>query len=436
MAISKEIRKQIMNCYFKRDKAELLLEQIGFPPNRFPSGEGDAFWMNVFREIDNGILPNQGQALVDLFAEQYPYSQVFSQGASAPSIQQSRQGASLTVYDVEDFRGTIAQVREIASSMNLIVDPSVTSEDQLSFNVDADPQRLQALVLAVTQRLRETGTSGNVGSVPFRDYVIRQIIVEGPDTARYEIVNLPASTRTADLGAGVLGLYPKNPGERPRNYVIDNLRTGQRMNPDLSLHENDVREGDTLATSPEGTAGMIHPTRHSEALTRARLQILQFAKQRRGFLVTADAIERPTQYRFEFSEPSWGPPLGKVEPEPIEQHRVSLLMPPSFPLTAPTVYWLTPIFHPNIDPAYGFVCLGELRDGWRPNTNFSMICQMLVDLAGFRNYEVKLGLNKAAQDWATSPQGQAAIEQRGGVCLLHKLVQSHHSGRKLDIRRL
>lgn len=260
MAISKEIRKEIENLFAQRERAEWILEQIGFPMDRLPQGSGRTFWASVFPELDNGTLPNGGWELVEKAAEMYPNNPVLKDATSSSNV--SRQGASLTIQNVQNIRETIALVREIAAGMNLSITPAFNRDQQLSFHVDADEEHLRSLAESVARRLREMDISGSVKSVPFHDYILQQVIIEGPDTARYEIRDVPASTATADVGAAILGTYP-NIHDKVQ-YVIDSLSTGKRLHPDLSLHENGVREGDIFAATPVGAAGGPSPEQNQK----------------------------------------------------------------------------------------------------------------------------------------------------------------------------
>ena len=94
--------------------------------------------------------------------------------------------------------------------------------------------------------------------------------------------------------------------------------------------------------------------------------------------------------------------------------------------------WRSEVFHPNIVPAWrgdvpkGAVCLGPLMDAYRPDLDFAVLCQLLVDMAGYRNYEARtLGrweetegyVNVPAATWARSERGQERILAIGGIPL-------------------
>jgi len=169
---------------------------------------------------------------------------------------------------------------------------------------------------------------------------------------------------------------------------------------------------------------MINPRDRAAALLRARAQVADYARTHPGFEVLVDEADTPTEYELHFRERSVAPGAdGAGEPVPTEHHQVCVVLGSGFPLTPPAVYWESPIFHPNIFPNYdspsalaepefrGLVCLGRLADDYRPDFDFGELCQMLVDMAAFRNVSVfDLGdpaeiranfYDKAAAVWLT-----------------------------------
>jgi ubiquitin-conjugating enzyme E2 D/E len=53
---------------------------------------------------------------------------------------------------------------------------------------------------------------------------------------------------------------------------------------------------------------------------------------------------------------------------PYEQgiYDLQITLPENYPFTPPTVKFVTPIFHPNIAPKSGSICLDILKDKWAP----------------------------------------------------------------------
>jgi len=171
-------------------------------------------------------------------------------------------------------------------------------------------------------------------------------------------------------------------------------------------------------------------------------EITDFARTHPGMAVRANSATLPSDYELEFDQDSFGPPQpGELDPISIRHHVLRIELGPDFPEVAPQVFWLTPIFHPNVFPNYdserarenphlrGWVCLGELDDAWFPGMPFDDICQTLVDIAGYRNYDLyrvtaapdaepQLRPNfvdPAAAEWAAHHQEE--IRDRGGVAI-------------------
>ncbi|CAN8072004.1 unnamed protein product [Agarophyton chilense] len=79
------------------------------------------------------------------------------------------------------------------------------------------------------------------------------------------------------------------------------------------------------------------------------------------------------------------------------QFRLDLAFPAAYPLTAPTVKFETPIFHPNIDMS-GNICLDILKDKWSPTYNVSTLLLSIQGLLDTPNNDSPLN-NQAAQLW-------------------------------------
>jgi hypothetical protein len=211
----------------------------------------------------------------------------------------------------------------------------------------------------------------------------------------------------------------------------------ERCDPDKTLHESDIHDGDTLHVAPESTAGSLNPVIRESALARVRAQIVDYAQGHPGFHVEANARHIPTEYTFKFRAPSFAsPPVQDAPPIETDAHVVFLILPPDFPMKSPAVFWQTDIFHPNVSPINGEVCLGDLGEHYRPGLDFGELCQMLIDIAAFQNYAVSEGYNKQAQEWAVSEEGQTAIEARGGKSVIRKLYDEIRTPRPLTIKRL
>lgn len=436
--------------------AGVLLAAIGFPRTRipnFPEG-GDAlnFWTRVCELINNGVFEGGFDALIEAAAKRYPYNPVFARYRT-PEVEVPPQGAvSILVMGWSDPQDLINTARTLAQQQGMNPDTVnlgfANIEGVLLSLTDWTPDQALSLAKALAENSANTANPARttVSTSPFTDYLISRLLIEGPDQARFEIGNIRASTKVGDIARGVIGtqydpgMFGSGTTGAGRNAVVDHVNkdgTNERCDPDKTLHESNIRDGDTLHVSPESTAGSINPVTREEALARARSQIVTYAESHPGFQVDANARRIPTEYIFRFQAPSWAPPpVPGGDPVEIETHEVFLFLPADFPMQAPGVYWRTPIFHPNVDPKDGEVCLGALGEHYRPGLDFGELCQMLLDIATYQNYAVEEGYNLEAQKWALSKDGQVAIEKRGGKSTIRKMIKQIITPRPLQIKRV
>jgi ubiquitin-protein ligase len=167
------------------------------------------------------------------------------------------------------------------------------------------------------------------------------------------------------------------------------------------------------------------------ALATVREQMMRSIQQHPEFKVLADAAG--SEYVLEFHAPSLAPPPpDSSEPIPINFHRVLIRFPPTFPEEPPAVSWLTPIFHPSIDPVDGRLVLPHLLKGRQ--ISMERLCQLLLDLATFQNYPLD-GCNPSAVRWLTTPTGQSTIQQMNGN-LLHQRIDAGSPDRRKRMQPL
>jgi hypothetical protein len=200
---------------------------------------------------------------------------------------------------------------------------------------------------------------------------------------------------------------------------------------DETLRDAGIQDGDSLAVGFEGRAGALHPAIRLDALDQAGAQIRRYARQERGAVARpSGGGDPPSAWELEFDRPGFGPPgLDTGEPTLITHHRVRIELGADYPLGAPVVFWLTPIFHPNVFPNYdstrarrypefrGLVCIGAV-DG------VDTICRLVVDMAAYTNYSVGIDpdgpggrplgdfYDEDAAAWAA--RNGDAIQRRGG----------------------
>ncbi|XP_051489173.1 ubiquitin-conjugating enzyme E2 C [Apus apus] len=79
------------------------------------------------------------------------------------------------------------------------------------------------------------------------------------------------------------------------------------------------------------------------------------------------------------------------------RYRLSLEFPPGYPYTAPTVRFLTPCYHPNVD-TQGNICLDILKDKWSALYDVRTILLSIQSLLAEPNIESPLNTH-AAELW-------------------------------------
>ncbi|XP_038076258.1 probable ubiquitin-conjugating enzyme E2 C [Patiria miniata] len=78
-------------------------------------------------------------------------------------------------------------------------------------------------------------------------------------------------------------------------------------------------------------------------------------------------------------------------------YKLSMTFPPNYSYSAPTVKFLTPCFHPNVDTE-GNICLDILKEEWIPTYTVSSILLSIQGLLAAPNVDSPLNL-QAAQLW-------------------------------------
>lgn len=79
------------------------------------------------------------------------------------------------------------------------------------------------------------------------------------------------------------------------------------------------------------------------------------------------------------------------------QYTLTMHFPSNYPISAPTVKFETPIFHPNIDMS-GNICLDILKDKWSATYTVSTLLLSIQGLLETPNNDSPLN-NQAAELW-------------------------------------
>lgn len=442
----------LAETYNTAPRADIILDAIDFPAAQRPTftTSSDQAWNDIFREIARGIVPAGFRQLLEAALRVYGHNATFVElrgryleAPPRPEVVAEPPGQRLETChvifraDTEDERTAVRSWLEGAQLAPVEVWSTPSS---VSFQINADDSG------AVRTLLDQTSFGWTVVPPGAPDYLLRQIFVDGPDGRRFRVVDAPAQQTVGNVAAEVVDRYgPTFPGAK-RPTVIDHVRSdgsGQRVDPGSTLHDQGIRDGDRLRVGFQATAAAGNPADRENALFRVKNQILAYAAAHPDLSVAANSTVAPTEYRLEFSQPSFGPPeVPGGEPVAIRRHVVVIMLGAEFPVVAPKVFWMTPFFHPNVYPNYdsetlrenkdaaGLVCLGALDESFHAALDFGDLCSMLRDIAAYRNYSIFLAdgtidgagrpgirgdyFDPLAAAWTTSQRGSERIAAIGG----------------------
>ena len=87
-------------------------------------------------------------------------------------------------------------------------------------------------------------------------------------------------------------------------------------------------------------------------------------------------------------------------------HRAEVFLPQDYPRRPPFCRMLTPVFHPNIDPAK--ICIG---DHWSAGQSLAHLIVRIGEMLSYQSYNVKSPLNAEAAAWAELNVGQLPLDR-------------------------
>jgi len=91
-------------------------------------------------------------------------------------------------------------------------------------------------------------------------------------------------------------------------------------------------------------------------------------------------------------------------------YKLSLKFPAEYPFSAPTIKFVTPCFHPNVD-THGNICLDILKEKWSAAYSVETILVSLRSLLGEPNNDSPLN-SYAAQLWDNQEEYLAVNQQK------------------------
>ena len=466
------LQEALADAFNNQRAVEMILRSTDYPMGRIPSFENSNahdVWGEILFEIRRGIIQAGTYQLLHEAHRRYHANPVFvefaetylrrsagaaqpgtatvgpaqTEGARAASSEPAQAPAEAPACHVI-IRASTEEIREQATRAlrELGLDPQEqwSTAHAVSYRVGTDqPDQVRARL-----ERPEFDFGWTVVAPGLRDYLLHNLFVEGPDGRRFRITDAPAQQTVGNLAAEVVDQYGPELPDAARPAVVDHVGPdgqGRRLDPERTLDESGIQDGDQVRVGFQARAAAVNPLDRQDALYRVRNQIRAFGDTRdpeQEFVVRANSSLMPTEYVLEFRQPSFGPPPSPESPPiDVDRHRVLVQLGPDFPETPPMVFWLSQIFHPNVFPTYeceaargrepqkGLVCLGALKESYVPSLHFGALCQLLMDIAAFRNYSLfKVGgtvdstgslrrqadfFDRDAAFWAQSPDGQRRI---------------------------
>lgn len=472
--------RALARIYSTEERALRFLASIRFNRELIPGwregGTAMDFWSLIFEELDRGVMTAPYRQLLAAALETYAtndellgldqrYSTAPARpaaGAATPQTPAQQQAGTPAAEAVQSLPPGAAcrlvvwagtQEREALEAwlaeQGLGPQTAWLTPTSASYLVnEAEPHSLE-------RRMRDRpDLNWTIVAPGDPDYVIRYLSVQGPDGRSFRFNDVPSATPVGSVANELIDQYSDELPGGDQPTVVEHVGADgpRRMNPDNTLADERITEGARLRVGFERRAAGPNPLDRRDALFRARNQLLEYEETHPGFVLMPNSPALPTEYDIEFIRPSFGPPTNSDGgPVDISVHQLSIVLGADFPITAPTVRWLTAIFHPNIYPTYesetlrerpyarGLVCLGTLTESYQPSLDFGELCATLEDIAGYQNYTVYLPagavdaatgrtliqldfFDRRAAEWAASAQGQERIAKIGGATVFKGLM--------------
>jgi ubiquitin-protein ligase len=209
--------------------------------------------------------------------------------------------------------------------------------------------------------------------------------------------------------------------ERNQRAVVElvdpeNPDRTKRLRSEQSVDDAGLWDGAILRIFPESIAGRVGQRARMRALIADHRDMEDLASQHPDISFKANMSHAPFEYTVTFTCESF---VGLADdgetPSIDDEHQVQITLGAHYPRRAPRVKWLTDIFHPNIDPETGEVCLGVLMDRYLPKMGLRRIVVMLLEMLQWRNFDLHGVLNNRAAEWASDVENHwQYIEQVGG----------------------
>ena len=251
-----------------------------------------------------------------------------------------------------------------------------------------------------------------------------KIYIESPDGQRFEC-EVPSTIQLSKLAADFFEerSWPKRDNKgRMQRAVVDLVdpespaRT-KRLRGEQTIAESGLFNGAILRVFPESIAGAVdeHSRLTSLAGDLNEITVLTGWNKHIKFEAENYFNNYPSIYKVSMDYPSFIRLRDDGHTPVIStDHRCEIELGAGYPRDAPRVKWLTPIFHPNISPDTGRVCLGVIMDMYLPSLGLGRLVNLLAEMIQWRNFDAMNCFNVRAGKWAVDPEHWEYIYQIGG----------------------
>jgi len=249
-----------------------------------------------------------------------------------------------------------------------------------------------------------------------------RLYIESPDGERFEC-DVPAEAQLSTLAADFFeqqGWPTRDSRGRGQRAVVELLdpenpdRT-KRLRGEQTVGDAGLWDGAILRVFPESIAGRVDERDRVRALVADHNDMIELADWNTHIKFEANLSYAPFKYEITLDYPSFRALSEDGHtPEISTVHRAEIILGADYPRRAPRVRWLTPIFHPNIRPSDGAVCLGVLMDRYLPGLGLARLVTMLAEMLQWRNFDMTSALNRAAAEWAADLEHWQYIHEIGG----------------------
>lgn len=184
-----------------------------------------------------------------------------------------------------------------------------------------------------------------------------------------------------------------------RSFAVPESAAGRRAKcngcgSELVVPAASTRAAASVAPTVGAAAPKMSP--RIRRLTAEHEQLMKAFKDFDTIRIKSTVGFPPEAYEIEYNVKSFEPgDSPSAQPKPRDTHRVKIELTSDYPRISPRCKMLTPIFHPNIDPAT--ICVG---DHWTAGERLVDLVVRIAEMLAYQAYNIKSPLDAHAAMWA------------------------------------